>query len=239
MNSAVIAVGSNIDPEKNVHLAEKELKALGIFSEKSDFLYTKPLLYENQADFYNGVFAVHCTENYRELKLLLKQIEKKLERVRTENKNGPRTIDLDIVLFNNQILDKDVFFRDFIKMPILELFPYLQATLNSKNYQKYFNEIKTLIDAVIEILPEKPNAVIGLGNWFFNADKNVQSIDIMIITNKNYQQYKVVILQQIKSKKLDEIMNKKIEITLHSTNELNKQITLPNKVQILFGNFVN
>ena len=53
--------------------------------------------------------AVLFTENYQELKILLKQIENKLERVRTKNKNGPRTIDLDIVLFNNQILDKDVF----------------------------------------------------------------------------------------------------------------------------------
>lgn len=238
MNSAIVSVGSNIEPEKNVHLAEKQLKNLGIFSKKSAFIYTKPLLYKNQADFYNGVFVLRCTENYKELTKLLKLIEKKLKRIRTENKNGPRTIDLDIVLFNNQILDKDVFYRNFIKKPILELFPYLQNTLNSKNYQKYFNEIKVLIDVIIETSAKKPNAVLGLGNWFFNTNIKTHVIDILIVTNIKYKQYKDEILDKIKNKNLDKIGNNPIKLTLYHTTEFEKTNKPTDKKLILFGNIV-
>ena len=124
-------------------------------------------------------------------------------------------------------------------MPILELFPYLQATLISKNYQKYFKEIKILTDTIIETLPEKPNAIIGMGDWFFGKNNNNQTIDIMIITNKNYQQYKTGILQQIKSRKTDKIMSKEVIISLHAIKDLNKQIILQDKIYVLFGNFVN
>ena len=61
--------------------------------------------------------------NLKDLKDYLKNMEKILGRVRTENKNGPRTIDLDIVVFNNKIIDNDFYKYDFVRNSVLELTP--------------------------------------------------------------------------------------------------------------------
>ena len=44
-------------------------------------------------------------------------------RIKTSNKQGPRIIDLDIVIWNNKIMDDDVYQRGFLKNSILELIP--------------------------------------------------------------------------------------------------------------------
>jgi 2-amino-4-hydroxy-6-hydroxymethyldihydropteridine diphosphokinase len=56
----------------------------------------------------------------------LKDLEKHLKRVRSENKNGPRTIDLDIIVWNDQIIDNDFYEREFLKNSILELLPSIK-----------------------------------------------------------------------------------------------------------------
>ncbi len=237
MNNAVIAAGSNIQPVKNVELAEKQLSELGILLKKSKFFFTKPLLYENQDDFYNGVFFLQTAYCKSKLKQKLKSIEKKLGRVRTKNKNGPRTIDLDIVLFNGQIIDKDVFTRDFIKFPIIEILPEFKPVINSLNYQNNFEDIKAFIDGIVETLPEKPSAILSLGSWFFKFIPQNQVIDIIILSCKNYQNYKAKILQHIKSIKTSNIKPNQIVISLFTLDELNNQIILPKETLVLYGNY--
>lgn len=58
-----------------------------------------------------------------EVVAILKLIEKEQGRVRTANKNGPRTIDLDLIVFNGDVLDDDVYERNFLKQAIEELLP--------------------------------------------------------------------------------------------------------------------
>ncbi|MCD6115578.1 2-amino-4-hydroxy-6-hydroxymethyldihydropteridine diphosphokinase, partial [bacterium] len=53
----------------------------------------------------------------------LKDVEKSLKRERTENKFGPRTIDLDIVVWNNAVIDDDVYTRGFLKKAVKFLIP--------------------------------------------------------------------------------------------------------------------
>ena len=59
------------------------------------------------------------------LKKKLTEIEKRMGRKKSNIKYGPRTIDLDIVVFNNKVLDKDFYQRDFLKNSCLELLPNL------------------------------------------------------------------------------------------------------------------
>jgi 7,8-dihydro-6-hydroxymethylpterin-pyrophosphokinase len=59
------------------------------------------------------------------------QIEESLKRVRTENKNAPRTIDIDIMLFNEEVFslgqrhipDAEVLERPFVAIPLAEIAP--------------------------------------------------------------------------------------------------------------------
>jgi 2-amino-4-hydroxy-6-hydroxymethyldihydropteridine diphosphokinase len=124
-NVYVIGFGSNIEPEKHVERAGQEISEIATILKKSDFIYTKPLLYTEQPDFLNGVFLIETTLNYKDLKEELNKIENRLGRVRSENKNAPRTIDLDIIVCNNKIVNKDFYERDFIQNAVKQVLPEL------------------------------------------------------------------------------------------------------------------
>jgi 2-amino-4-hydroxy-6-hydroxymethyldihydropteridine diphosphokinase len=112
---AIISIGSNIDPEKNVERALQRLEQVVQVRRKSSFTYTKPLLFKDQPEFLNGVALVDTSWNKEELNQQLKLIEKKIGRIRTPNKNGPRTIDLDIIIFDDEVVDNDYYEREFLQ----------------------------------------------------------------------------------------------------------------------------
>lgn len=126
MNKVVIGAGSNINPMQNIKLAEQKLSVLTSLLGRSTFVKTEPIGYKNQNEFYNGAFLVETEKSFRDLKRYLKKIETDLGRKRTGNINGPRTIDLDILVWNDSIVDKDVYERDFLQNAIKELLPNFQ-----------------------------------------------------------------------------------------------------------------
>ena len=227
-NSTVIAVGSNINPEENVCLAEKEIKSLGVLLKKSDFFYTKPLLYENQDDFYNGVFLLHTHYPLIELKKELKLLENKLGRVRTANKNGPRTIDLDIVLFNNQILDKDVFVRDFVKEPVLEILPQFKPLIESRFYRKHFEQIKTILEIVSEQMPEPPVAILGSRKCFTKKNNCNKIVELLVISSINRPDVEKNIYKKLKTR---------INLPVQISFRLLDSILNNDEYIVLYGNF--
>lgn len=126
MNEAVIALGSNINPRKNTDAALDAVSKTFRVIKKSQFIFTEPLGYENQPDFLNGSVLIQTGMKEAEITNELKQIESKLGRRRNSFRNGPRKIDLDLVLFNGRVLDEDVFERDFLQRSIRELLPGLK-----------------------------------------------------------------------------------------------------------------
>lgn len=121
VNIAIIGIGSNIDPEANIsvmlEILGDALKIKGV----SSFTRTKPLGNIRQPDFINGAVKVETFMEQKELKKLLKEIEDKLGRDRSTPKFGPRTIDLDIVVWNGEIVDNDYYTRDFLRESIKEI----------------------------------------------------------------------------------------------------------------------
>lgn len=130
LNKVVIGVGSNIDPENNIKKAEQTLAQNHILIRSSSFIETEPIGYKNQDNFLNGAFLIETEMDTPTLKSWLKTLETKLGRVKNTNKNGPRTIDLDIIVWNGEIVDDEVYERDFLKTSIKELLPELQ--INTK-----------------------------------------------------------------------------------------------------------
>lgn len=125
MNQVVIGVGSNIDPDRHVSRAREILTRQFPGLRSSRFVRTAPVGYTEQADFYNGAFLIETACSEAELKRVLRSVENELGRVRGENKYGPRTIDLDIVVWNGNIIDQDFYTRDFLKNAVCELLPNL------------------------------------------------------------------------------------------------------------------
>ena len=125
MNSAIIGLGSNIRPHANIQKAKKILDHKLTVIKESTFRITEPIGGNNQPRFINGAVFLETCISIAELKFMLKAIETALGRKKSKNKNAPRTIDLDILVWNNQIVDPDVYTRGFLKDSIQELFPGL------------------------------------------------------------------------------------------------------------------
>ncbi|MCT4615276.1 MAG: 2-amino-4-hydroxy-6-hydroxymethyldihydropteridine diphosphokinase [Marinifilaceae bacterium] len=120
-NTCIISFGSNIDPKKNVKYSETIISSDHQLLDCSKTYITKPIGIKNQDDFHNGAFIIKTNLDKEDFKLYLKQVENQLGRDRSLAKFGPRTIDLDIIIWNNEIVDKDYFIRDFIKQSVDEL----------------------------------------------------------------------------------------------------------------------
>jgi len=121
MNICVVGIGSNIDAEANI---QKMLEILGRETrivKVSSFLKTKPIGITGQPDFTNGAVKIETAMERMELKELLISIENQLGRDRSAGKWGPRTIDLDIVVWDSQIVDSDYYVRGFLKQTVDEV----------------------------------------------------------------------------------------------------------------------
>lgn len=105
--TAYIALGSNIAPREG-HLSaaiEKLASHPQIEIVKQSAIYeTVPKGFANQEDFLNMVIAVATSLPVEELLDLCQAIELDLKRVRTI-KNGPRTIDLDILMYGDTVVE--------------------------------------------------------------------------------------------------------------------------------------
>jgi 2-amino-4-hydroxy-6-hydroxymethyldihydropteridine diphosphokinase len=130
MNTVIIGVGSNIEAKRHVEQAKDLLFKEQHFLKESTFIPTSPIGFTNQPDFLNGAFLIETEMDKEEFLVYLKNIENRLGRVRAGDKNGPRTIDLDIVVWNGEIVCNDYYERDFVKNAVAELMPYLGPKIN-------------------------------------------------------------------------------------------------------------
>jgi 2-amino-4-hydroxy-6-hydroxymethyldihydropteridine diphosphokinase len=106
MSRVLIALGSNLEPEANMRRAVRRLAARVHLVAVSPVYETKPVGETDQPTFLNAAALIETDCGASQLKReVLEAIERELGRVRTADKNAPRTIDLDITLFGDQVLD--------------------------------------------------------------------------------------------------------------------------------------
>ncbi len=126
MNKVVIGLGSNIEPLKNIESARKILAEKYLVLCESKFVQTKPIGKLDQPDFINGSILIATPVTQNILLAELKEIEISLGRTEAFERYGPRTIDLDIVVWNGEVIDQDFYHRSFLKNSVLEIFPNLK-----------------------------------------------------------------------------------------------------------------
>ena len=130
---AAIALGSNLDgPEARVRRAFAQLAALPrtMVAARSPLYRTAPVGYADQPPFINACALVETRLPARELLDGLLEIERREGRVR-DVPNGPRTLDLDIVLYGGAIIDEPglcvphprAHERAFVLAPLVDVWP--------------------------------------------------------------------------------------------------------------------
>ena len=120
-HECIIGIGSNIEPEQNIAATLFFLRQEQEFVSVSSLIKTSPIGIPDQPDFLNGAAKILTTMEIADFKSYLKDIEDRLKRDRTAPKYGPRTIDLDIVIWDGEIIDPDYYNRDFLKKAVDEI----------------------------------------------------------------------------------------------------------------------
>jgi len=128
-NKAYLSLGSNIENREDfLKKAIFEIKKIAKIIKKSKIYETSPVGYKKQGDFLNMVIKIVTTLKPQELFEKIQKIERELGRER-KIKNGPRTIDIDILTFEDTIIDEPnlkiphprMHERKFVLVPLLEL----------------------------------------------------------------------------------------------------------------------
>ncbi|MGI6094043.1 MAG: 2-amino-4-hydroxy-6-hydroxymethyldihydropteridine diphosphokinase [Lachnospiraceae bacterium] len=143
---AYIALGSNMGDKKGyLDMAVKRLDEREDCQVKkiSDYLVTAPYGRVEQDDFLNGVLELRTMLNPEELLEVLHEIERGANRVR-EIHWGPRTLDLDILLYDDLVKDTpdlhiphiEMHLRDFVLIPMAQIAPWKRHPLTGKTIEE-------------------------------------------------------------------------------------------------------
>lgn len=150
---AYIGLGSNVgDKEKYLEEAIEKISSENNINlrKKSSFIITKPWGYLDQEDFLNAVIEIDTILEADELMDLLLKFEEELNRERVI-KWGPRTIDLDIIMYDEIISSNEKVIlphprmheREFVLRPLNEIAPYLMHPVLNKRIFTLLEELNT------------------------------------------------------------------------------------------------
>lgn len=121
MNDCIIGIGSNINAKENIPRVLSLLQQHFQVVQVSRMVQTKAIGLSDQPDYTNGAVRILTEMPMEELSRFLKQLEDLMGRDRTQPKFGPRNIDLDILIWNREIVDPDYYTRDFLRQSAEEL----------------------------------------------------------------------------------------------------------------------
>lgn len=151
-SNVYLSYGSNIGDKKGY--IDKALKILDESKfikiiKKSSLIETKPWGYTEQDNFINGACIIKTILSPKHLMEFLLDTEKKLDRER-KIKWGPRTIDLDIIFYDDLITEDEfvtiphprAHLREFVLKPISEIAPYKIHPLYNKRVFELLDDIK-------------------------------------------------------------------------------------------------
>jgi 2-amino-4-hydroxy-6-hydroxymethyldihydropteridine diphosphokinase len=132
IHRAYIGLGSNVEPQRYLAAAVSGLSSLGEVAAVSGAYESAAVGDAAQPNFLNAAVLLKTRLSAERLCDALRAIESQLDRVRDpHNPNAPRTIDLDLALFDDAVLnighrripDPDILARPFLAVPLADLDP--------------------------------------------------------------------------------------------------------------------
>jgi 2-amino-4-hydroxy-6-hydroxymethyldihydropteridine diphosphokinase len=130
LHEAYLNIGSNIEPRRNLPLAIRLLQQYGQVKAFSN-VWQSHAFGLNGPDFLNACILFLTPLDARDLKeQVIRPIEAELGRVRGPDKYAPRTIDIDIILFDDEPFGWEFWSNAFVVVPLADLLPDFHHPLN-------------------------------------------------------------------------------------------------------------
>jgi 2-amino-4-hydroxy-6-hydroxymethyldihydropteridine diphosphokinase len=194
MQPAYIGMGANLaslagPPVATLAAAADRLAPLGRILRRSSLYSTEPIGFAAQSRFFNAVIALETSLPPQSLLNALLQIELEFGRDRASGfQNGPRTLDLDILLFGNVIISEPdleiphsrLAERAFVLVPLNEIAPLVIDPISGATVAQLLKRLlqnsENSTDAVVQVQSEV---------WRAGADRDVSGPDAPLRTNPN------------------------------------------------------
>ena len=144
-----LSLGSNVgDREAQLREAENRLAQLGRLIAVSSFYETEPVEFTQQPWFLNCAVAIETSSTPEDLMASILRIEEEMGRRRLQNK-GPRSIDIDILLFADAIVQSSeltiphpaMHQRRFVLEPLAEIAPQALHPISKKTIRELLDEL--------------------------------------------------------------------------------------------------
>lgn len=122
MNKALLSIGTNMDREANLALCHEKLDSLfaGISYSKTSVTPPYGMVYKD--DFLNQLAIIYTTKTKDEVYEILKIVEKQIGRNNTDKAQGKVKIDIDLIIWNDEVLKP----ADLSRSYIADLLPSLE-----------------------------------------------------------------------------------------------------------------
>ena len=125
MNKALLSIGTNVDRERNMELCHRLLEKLFPAIAYSKTSITAPYGNLYKSDFLNQLAFAYTYKEKDEVISLLKSLEKEMGRTQADKENGIVKIDLDLVVWNEEVVKPE----DILRSYVVDLLPSLEDAL--------------------------------------------------------------------------------------------------------------
>lgn len=147
MSDIYISIGSNMAAERHIRRALAQLQQHYGQLQSSSVYKSKAVGFDGE-DFLNLVVRLQTNESVAQVAALLRQVEQDNGRERNGPKFSSRTLDLDLLLYGDQVIDHDhihlpraeITVNAFVLLPLAELAPQLQHPVLKKSMQRLWDE---------------------------------------------------------------------------------------------------
>tara|TARA_B100001173_G_scaffold300384_1_gene299874 strand:- start:635 stop:1084 length:450 start_codon:yes stop_codon:yes gene_type:complete len=149
MHQVFVSIGSNINPKENIKIAK------GFLNKLFDCKYSS--LYNTNAEGFEGNKFINCVVGF-ETNLLVSELQKHLKKIelkmgRTEDQKGMsnRVIDLDIILYGDQVIkeknfnlpSKDIEDYIFVLEPLAEIAGDIKHPVSKQTFLSLLSKMKS------------------------------------------------------------------------------------------------